>query len=271
MFLNIIPKELKTEILREESLIFADHVALMKWCRARCNILQQENLAGITKRALQSYSNGGKPVGSIEQEDEDAPVENPPAPWTKDLIQLKDAIIAAIQPPPAPHAAPRPDRGRGRNQTSKPNSRDNSRDRAGRQRSPSGGRRQPNRLVGWDNRCYHCGSKDHTRPDCAEFAKMMKAANPGVKDIKKMKPPAGYKSALAKARDAQKLKDKKVAALIGDSAEDSASDDDCYSEAGSFAIAPVRALTPFRPVPKGTPWLSACRASSTQPPVASLN
>ena len=58
----------------------------------------------------------------------------------------------------------------------------------------------------WGKRCYHCGSEKHSRPECEAFNKMMAEANKGITDKKKWRPPAGYKSAIAKARDA--LKDK---------------------------------------------------------------
>ena len=53
MFLNIIPRKLKTEIIRESSLVYARHVELMAWCRARAKVLQQERLAEVTKKHLE--------------------------------------------------------------------------------------------------------------------------------------------------------------------------------------------------------------------------
>ena len=52
MFLNIVPKELKSEIMKHDKLNNADHVELMRWARKRSLVLQQENLAMITKRNL---------------------------------------------------------------------------------------------------------------------------------------------------------------------------------------------------------------------------
>ena len=79
---------------------------------------------------------------------------------------------------------------------------------------------------------------------------MMKKANVGrPKD--QWKPPEGYKSALGKARDAQRALDrkKKVAAL--ESGSDTASDDECdfgSEHGGSFVVnGKVTALTRFQP------------------------
>ena len=109
--------------------------------------------------------------------------------------------------------------------------------------------------MGWDNKCFHCGSDKHTRKECGEFERMMKKANPGISDITKMKPPQGYKSALAKARDAQKAADlkKKTVHSVRDASEDTASEDDedTFSQCGTFH------LKALRPVKNGTPWIKA--------------
>ena len=62
-------------------------------------------------------------------------------------------------------------------------------------------------MIEWGKRCYHCGSEDHTRDKCDKFNKMMKEHN-GDKPKKDWRPPPGYKSAIAKARDAAKAADK---------------------------------------------------------------
>ena len=72
-------------------------------------------------------------------------------------------------------------------------------------------------VVGWGNKCFHCGSDSHTRKDCKSFDKMMRDANVG-KPKDQWKPPNGYKSALGKAREAQKAKnnsDKKKINAVG--------------------------------------------------------
>ena len=75
---------------------------------------------------------------------------------------------------------------------------------------------------------------------------MMKDANPG-KPQADWKLPAGYKSALAKARDKAKLEKSKVAAITHDHEDSASDDDDSYSQVrGSFAI---KAITPFTPAP----------------------
>ena len=107
-----------------------------------------------------------------------------------------------------------------------------------RRSSPSPGR---NLVVGWGNKCFHCGSDAHTRKDCKSFDKMMRDANVG-KPKDQWKPPAGYKSALGKAREAQKTKNnadkKKINAVVPDDDSDSDSD---LSEVG-FSINALRPL-----------------------------
>ena len=95
-------------------------------------------------------------------------------------------------------------------------------------------------LIG-ENKCYHRGSDQHRRPECKSLEKMMRdhsEAKPGEAKAKRKRWP-DYKSALAKARCAQKLKDKKendkmkkgsVSAVNHSDDNDSASDnDDTYS------------------------------------------
>ena len=52
-----------------------------------------------------------------------------------------------------------------------------------------------NRMMGWDNRCYHCGSDKHCQNECKSLEEMMKKANAG-KPKADWKPQQGYKSAL---------------------------------------------------------------------------
>ena len=271
MFLNIIPRELKTEIIRESSLVYAGHIELMAWCRARATVLQQERLAEVTKKHLEQMTHRRSitaVVGQkrIEEEiDENGPdqppkEEEPPA-WARQLI-------AAMAPPPSAHAVTRPPRkpsptgARGRS----PGSRADKDRRDPRKRSPS----QSKRLVEWNNKCYHCGSEDHGRETCSSFNKMMKEANPG-KEKKDWKPPSGYKSALRIAVDKAKAKDakdrgiqpvrRKVASVSRD--DDSASDDDDFSDSGARAFS-IQAITRFRPVTKGQLWSRAQVSSDSR-------
>ena len=89
----------------------------------------------------------------------------------------------------------------------------------------------------------------------------------------KRRPPPGYKSALAKARDKARedeKKTKKIAALT--ESEDTASeDDDSFSQVGGrFNIHAIRPLG-FRVIHKGTPWSQAQRAKEPIGPIASIN
>lgn len=146
MFLNIIPKELKSDIMKDDKLNNADHVEPMRWVRKRSLVLQQENLAMITKRNLTAqmsklssvsamtpdYSSGEvQPAPEVSDDLSDAP------PWAKHLA-------AAIAPPPSPSTAARPHRdvrGRPTDRRGASLGRSNSRDKGARPRprSPSGG------------------------------------------------------------------------------------------------------------------------------------
>ena len=86
-------------------------------------------------------------------------------------------------------------------------------------------------MMGWDNRCYHCGSDKHRRNECKSFEEMMKKASVG-KPKPEWKPPQGYKSALGKARDEAKAKTKEVNYVTdrGDDDDSASDDDDAYSQ-----------------------------------------
>ena len=279
MIMNIIPKELKTEIMKEKSLVGADYRRIISWCRERSTILQSESMAELTKKSLSRTYGKVHSVSRSRKADEDEPDQELPheeAPaWAQAMqdsfTQAMNAIKSGVPPPPNPHAAKRPPRkespaGRGRPTDRRPSPGSGSR-RDPRGRSNSQGRRpsrSPLRLVGWDKRCDHCGRDDHRRENCDDFNKMMKDHN-GSKPKKDWRPPPGYKSALAKARDAEKAKNakdkdksRKIHAVAPEG-EDSASEDDFdgYSDAGHparFSVGnnkgalPVRAMRPMPPV-----------------------
>ena len=227
LFLNIIPKDLRSKILEDPHLQGADHRTMAEWCKARALILQREHLADMAKKTMNKQYHGSlkalQPVeGASTGNEEQHPPPVPP-PWL-------DALVAAIKP-----NAPTKKQERGR-----PERKGNT-DRRKSSRSNSGGRRF---LEGWGKRCNHCGSDKHLKNQCKEFEDMMRKANVG-KEKKDWKPPQGYKSALGRARDAARAledKKKKVAAL--ENPDDSASeDDDCdfgSEHGGSFH---VKALT----------------------------
>ena len=267
MFLNILPKELKSEIMLEKDFHGKGHRALADWARSRALVLQNEQLVDVTRKVMSKEFAGVRISAITPQSD----ASNQPVP-TDDEAEIDPRIAAyiagqinAIQPPPKPHASARPDRrsDQDRGRGSSPGNRSTDR-RAIRRPSPSPAKR----LIGWDNRCYHCGSKDHTRKDCKSFIKMMDDHNKGT-PADKRRPPPGYKSALAKARDKARedeKKTKKIAALT--EGEDTASeDDDSFSQVGgSFNIHAIRPLD-FKVIHKGTPWSQAQRAKE---PIGSI-
>ena len=211
MFLDIIPKDLRTEILKERSLAGAGHRALAEWCRNRVLVLTSEKLADIRKKDLTHRAKIHSLVQPVEQPTGEADFSEAPS-WARQLYALQ---LAAVTPPPRPHPGAR--------KASSP------------RRSPSPGNRK--NVIDWPaGKCFHCGG-DHTRDKCEKFKKMMQEANPG-KARKDWVPPVGYKSAIAKAREAAKATakakpkakaTKKISALLQDSIEP---EDDTASENG---------------------------------------
>ena len=189
MFLDIIPAELRTEILKEPKLNNAGHRVLAEWCRNRVLVLTSEHLAEIRKKELTAR---GK-IAGLQERTEDEPSESQEpdftdAPsWAKHLFAMSQSQpVAAVQPPPKKPtgaAARRPSP----------------------RRSTSPGKRIE-LVPDWGNKCFHCGSDKHTRLQCEKFSKMLAeaACNKG-KPKNEWKPPEGYKSAIGKARDAARL------------------------------------------------------------------
>ena len=54
--LSIIPKDLKSEIMRDGDMVGAGHVRIIEWIRRRCSILRQETMAEVVKRNLTSQA-----------------------------------------------------------------------------------------------------------------------------------------------------------------------------------------------------------------------
>ena len=249
MLLNIIPRELKAEILKEPELVGRGHMRIIEWIRRRCLILQHEHLAEMTRKQLTGRSGNRMNVFTPQQEEQCAAEQSPvpdddeglePPAWFKNYIAANRQVPA----PPAPHAEPRQrrvrddsrgrDRGRGRDPKRSP--------RGSPGRSPSGGRKQ---LIDWGKKCFHCGSEHHTRDGCTDFNDMMSKHN-GSKPKKEWRPPPGYKSAIGRARDAAKAKEaagtkKKMAAVTAD--DDDTGSEDNYSFAdgrtNSFRICAI--------------------------------
>ena len=66
MFLDILPAELRTEILKEPKLQAAGHRALSEWCRNRVLLLTDEKLAEVRKKEL----TGRSKIGSLRKKSE---------------------------------------------------------------------------------------------------------------------------------------------------------------------------------------------------------
>ena len=239
MFLDILPAELRTEILKEPKLQAAGHRALSEWCRNRVLLLTSEKLAEVRKKEL----TGRSKICSLRKKSEgdtSAPTEpdfSDAPPWAQHLYAMQ---VAAVKPPPrAPSGPGRPRAGSPR-------------------RSPSPGRRT--NLIDWGNKCFHCGYPDRTREKCEKFLKMMADHNKSIPKAD-WKPPPGYKSAIAKARDAAKLtaakaapkpKARPIRALLNDELDiepdvDTASDSDYSSDSDSGnLVGALRRITPTK-------------------------
>ena len=294
MLLNIIPRELKSEIMKDEKLCQKDYQGLADWCRARCTTLQQESLAEVTRRNLRQMtgSSRGRSVASVQQATHAQAVDTPVGgddSGLDDAPTWAKALIHAVRQPQRSGRTPSrsPARSPGRSSTQAPpaphGDRRQQRDRrTARTPSPARGGLK---LIDWpSNRCYHCGSDTHTRNDCAGFKKMMEEANKG-KQKKDWKPPAGYKSAIAKARDAAKAKrgdspgPKKVVASLTSGGEetddDTASIASAYSASGmsfEFGHRPIAALRRYVPVTKaGKSWHDAQIVELPTNPVNAVN
>ena len=98
---------------------------------------------------------------------------------------------------------------------------------------------------------------------------MMETANRGNPDKKTWKVPAGYESAIAKARKAAKLADSKKGSMNAISpGDDTGSEDDDFdnfSQAGTFSI------NALRPVNRGTPMAKALMKAEAPGNILALN
>ena len=268
MFLDIIPTELRTEILKEPKLNLAGHRALSSWCRSRVMVLTQEKLADLKKKELTTRARRG--INSLlpgEETNEAGDVVVTTTASSNDLGAKLDKLIAlqmnAMTKPPT-KAGDRPAR------------KDKDRPRS---RSPSQGRRKEN-LIDWPaGKCFHCGG-DHSREKCEKFSKMMRDANVG-KPKDQWKPPEGYKSAIGKARDAArallgpkpKAKAKsgakrRVNSVVENDEDDTASESDFSDGDGNR---PNYALRRFRKVSRGLPASQALMHHTPVKSICSLN
>ena len=109
MFLDILPKELKADILKKTKLRGSGHRVLADWCRVRCTVLQNDSLAQLQKRELQYVSGHGRKVHSVREEaaikspvpdaEIDSDLEDVPK-WGKDIIAALQSITAVAPKKP---------------------------------------------------------------------------------------------------------------------------------------------------------------------------
>ena len=244
MFLNILPASLKSKILEEPGLVGKGHRELATWCRRQATIMQQEAIAEITKKVI-SREMGGKIHALSPKDDAQEENEAPPTPdssWTRPPKWF-EPFANQINALGRNDSSAKPPRGEARGRSPAGGRRSDPRRKA----TPSPGR---GRLLDWGNKCFHCGSEKHTRQDCTAFEKMLSQADCNKGKAKKdWKPPSDYKSAIGKARDAQREKEKRSEPrgsmkAMTERAEDTASEDDDgeFSQVSrkSFLIAAMR-------------------------------
>ena len=184
MLLGVIPQEYEDEILiRPEIKTYKE---IIEFCKKRTTYKRQKALSELTRRP------GGKINALIEQTEDDDKIPT----WAMKLFAGK--LPNLVPPPPAPHEAQRVRQVPTDDTLA-----------AIREGSPAG-RRAFNMKFRF-NGCWHCGEKGHSRKPnpakgiagCPKFEKL-KSQNGGS-------PPAGYKGAYEKARDAawEKLQKKR--------------------------------------------------------------
>ena len=272
--LNIIPKDLKTEVMRERDMVGANHVQIMDWLRLRCALLKQETMADVVRRNLTSQArkkvHAVQSVQSPATDASDIPVPDDLEDQVRRVVCAMQGLpINAVQPPPKPHAGQRPPRGRTSDRSKSP--------RNDRLKSPRGARdRSDSRkrfTIDWPRgKCFHCGG-DHNRDECGSFKKMMEEANKGNPNRKSWKPPKGYESAIGKARNAAKAKEAsktnggKMNLLVEDG-DDTASESE-FSQVGDFRMIAAVRNRAFIPVSRGA-RMNAAMSTQRAAPVCTL-
>ena len=232
MILGVIPTEYEDEILVRPEVI--THRDIILFCKNRTTYKRQKALAEITRRSTQGR------INSLAEDREDVMEESTQLmPTWASAIVNSIAKLNSSMPPPSAHTAARPSRVAGddiaavQQQARKP---------------MANGRKAFNlkfRFAG----CWHCGEEGHSRKEnparqikgCAKF-EALKKRNDG-------RPPAGYKGAYEKARDAawEKFRATGPKKLINN-LEDTDDDDDSdlsYDDDGSmFALRSTTAPSP---------------------------
>ena len=184
MVLSIIPSDFEDEVLvRPEISSYRD---IISFCKVRITYKRQKQLAELARRP----NSGGRInqlVGGDDGASADGDKEEAIPTWANMIINSLNKL--QVPPPPAPHQARRPTKDA-----------DESEVQALRQPAANG-RKAFNmkfKFVG----CWHCGQEGHSRK--ANPARNILGC-PKFEALKKRngdKPPAGYKGAYEKARDA---------------------------------------------------------------------
>ena len=136
MFLDVIPKELKTEIMKDAQLQFCSHRALADWCKARTLILHRKQLAEIAKKNLACTYGGQIKSSKSTSPDAESDSKDDVPQWFAKYIASQQPIAAVRPPSPSGGRREQPDRGRNARRDDR-----NGRGRNGSDRSSSRGRK----------------------------------------------------------------------------------------------------------------------------------
>ena len=204
MLLDIIPKDMKPNIMANKKFQEYDHLEMIEHVRHKCDVQLKESLVDVAKKNLaEEYSiRASKRINAINEAATTLVPDdgNEGLSTSKNLINAVKELTLTVNAPKSP-PRPKPQAGatgrrdldRGKNTSSQKGSP---------RRNPSPGR---DLVPNWGKTCNQCGSESHQKKDCKELNDMMAKANVGVPKGK-WTPPKGYKRALGKVRGALKTK-----------------------------------------------------------------
>ena len=257
MLLGVLPKALEDEVLEKSyKPEFQTYESIIAWAKRRVINVRQKELSEFSRRPTSGHVKSMRYDEPNDDDNDDG--QKFDFNWTnvkKEIVNVmrEAAGQVTIPPPPIVDALQkRPPR----------KTDDKARRRAD---SPKGGKKL------FFKGCWHCGKEEpkHSRKECPDFLRVLKAANPGISDRSKMKLPQGYKGAYEKAREAAGLKnrDRRVNMLEDEDFDDTDSDSDIEAVPGRMCA--LRGVPP-PPTPHPEPrrgreplsYLDAARMSS---------
>ena len=231
MILGVIPTEYEDEILVRPEVI--THRDIILFCKNRTTYKRQKALAEITRRSTQGR------INHLAEDREEVMEESTQVmpTWASAIVNSIAKLNSSV-PPPAAHSAARPPRVAG----------DDIAAVQQQVRKPMANGRKAFNLKFRFSGCWHCGEEGHSRKE--NPARQIKGC-PKFETLKKKndgRPPAGYKGAYEKARDAAWEKFRAAGPKrIVNHLEDTDDDDDsdlCYDDDTMFALRSTTAPSP---------------------------